>query len=165
MPDLRTEVVNGLIRMNWNHANQAWQRRRRDPLSPHALVFFYAEPPTGQPPRYELRTAARLFLAADGKRLAMLLYEMAGVIRDHLAAGRDPRTHVFSWHDPMSAHARYVGLGVSSLDTPDGSWDEMQRTAGSDMDVPGRCYARLVDGSTMLIDRPAMTEFGESHVF
>jgi hypothetical protein len=63
--------------MNWNHANQAWQRRRRDPLSPHVLVFFYAEPAGGQP-RYELRTAARLFLAADGQRLAKLLYDMTG---------------------------------------------------------------------------------------
>src|SRR5262249_38607136 len=83
LPDLRTQVVNGLIRMNWNHANQAWQRRRRDPLSPHVLVFFYTEPAGGQP-RYELRTAARLFLAADGQRLAKLLYDMTGVIHEHL---------------------------------------------------------------------------------
>ena len=164
LPDLRSQVVNGLIRMNWNHASQAWQRRRRDPLSAHVLVFFYAEPPAGQPPRCELRTAARLFLAADGKRLAMLLYDMAGVTRDHLAAGRDPRTHIFSWHDPMTPNARYVGLGVSSLDTPEGTWDEVQRTASSDMDVPGRCYARLFDGTTLLVDRLALTGFGGSHV-
>ena len=164
LPELRSQVVNALIRMNWKHASEAWQRRRRDPLSAHALVFFYAEPPTGQPPRCELRTAARLFLAADGKRLAMLLYEMVGVARDHLAAGRDPRTHIFSTHEPMSMRARYVGLGVSSLDTPAGTWDEVQRSASTDMDVPGRCYARLIDTSTMLVDRLAMTEFGVSQV-
>jgi len=165
LPDLRYQVVSGLIRLNWNHASEAWQRRRRDPLSPHVLVFFFAEPPVGLPPRCELRTAARLFLAADGQRLAVLLYEMARVARDHLAAGHDPRTHIFSWHDEMSAHARYLGLGVSSLDTPAGTWNEVQRSADSDLDLPGRCYARLVDGSTLLLDRLARNEFGASNVW
>lgn len=164
MPDLRNKTVNELIGINWNHANEAWQRRRRDPLNQHVLVFFFAEPPTGRPPRCELRTAARLFLAADGQRLALLLYEMVGVARDHLAAGRDPRTHIFSWHNPTSRHARYVGLGVSSLDTPAASWPQVQQSAGSEIDVPGRCYARLIDGSMLLVDRLAKTDFGMSNV-
>src|SRR5262249_11255682 len=114
--------------------------------------------------RCDLRTAARLFLAADGQRLAMLLYEMVPVVRDHLAAGHDPRTHVFSWHDAMTGRARYVGLGVSSLDTPAASWRQIQQSASSEMDVPGRCYARLIDESMLLVDRLARTDFGMSNV-
>src|SRR5262249_6724514 len=47
LPDLRNKVVDALIGINWNHATQAWQRRRRDPLNQHVLVFFFAEPPNG----------------------------------------------------------------------------------------------------------------------
>jgi hypothetical protein len=53
---------------------------------------------------------------------------------------------------------------VSSLDTPHGTWAEIQRRVSSDLDIPGRCYGRLIDGTTLLIDRSAMTDFGESSV-
>ena len=56
---------------------------------------------TDTPRRLTVVDIAKMY--ADGQRLAKLLYDMTGVIRDHLAAGRDLRTHVFSWHDPISA--------------------------------------------------------------
>ena len=164
LPDLRNKVVNRLTSMNWNQAVATWRRRRHDPLNPHVLVFFFAEPPTGRPARCELQVAARLFPAGDEQRLAMLLYELLPVVHDHLRAGRDPDQYLFSWHDPRSPHARYAGLGVTSLDTPAGSWEQVQKTAQSDMDVPGRCYAYLVDGSALLIDRLARQQFGEYRI-
>jgi hypothetical protein len=165
LPDLRNKVVNRLTSMNWNQAVATWQRRRRDPLNPHVLVFFFAEPPSGRPPRCELHVAARLFPAGDQQRLAMLLYELLPVVHDHLSAGRDPDQYIFSWHDQRSPYARYAGLGVTSLDTPAGSWEQVQKTAQSDMDVPGRCYAQLVDGSALLIDRLARQHFGEYRIW
>jgi len=151
--------------MNWNQAKEAWQRRRRDPLNPHVVVFFFAEPPTVWPSRCELRVAARLFLAGDEQRLALLLHDLVPVVAAHFEAGRDPDDVVFSWSDPRSALARYAGVGVSSLDTPAGSWEQVQKRVESDMDVPGRCYALLVDGSTLLVDRLARQDFGAYRVW
>jgi len=165
LPDLRNRVVNRLTSMNWNQAMATWQRRRRDPLNPHVLVFFFAEPPIGRPALCELHVAARLFPAGDQQRLAMLLYELLPVFHDHLRVGRDPDQYLFSWHDPRSPYARYAGVGVTSLDTPAGSWEQVQKTAQSDMDVPGRCYAQLVDGSVLLIDRLARRQFGEYRIW
>jgi len=165
MPDLRNKIVNKLISMNWNQTVATWQRRRRDPLNPHVLVFFFANPPSGWPARSTLRVAARLFPGGDEQRLAMLLYELTPVVRAHVTARRNLDKFVFSWADQRSPQARYVGVGVSSLDTPAGSWDEVQKSAQSDMEVPGRCYAHLVDGSMLLIDRLARRQFGECHIW
>ena len=165
LPDLRNKVVNRLHVMNGLHARQAWERRRRDPLGPHVLVFFYAEPPTGGPPRCELRTAARLFLAADEPRLPMLLYELLDVARELLEAGGDPRTEMSNWHDEMSTRATYLGVGISSLDTPAATWRQVQHAAGSELDIPGRCYARLIDGTLLLVDRLAKQDFGKVNIW
>lgn len=164
LPDFRNKVANALIELNWNQSMDLWKRRRRDPLNPHVLVFLFAEPPTGPPPRSELRIAARSFLAGDEQRLAMLLCEMVGVVGDHVQAGRDPNEYVYSWHEPMSVHARYVGVAVSSLDTPQATWAQVQRSANNEMDVPGRCYAHLYDDSKLLIDRLAKRDFGMCRV-
>ncbi|WP_203714548.1 hypothetical protein [Asanoa siamensis] len=165
LPDLRNKVVNRLVSMNWNQTVTSWGRRRRDPLGPHVLVFFFAEPPSGFPATCELRVAARLFPAGDEPRLPMLLYELGPLFKDHLTARRDPDEVLFSWSDRRSPAARYAGLGVTSLDTPDGSWEQVQKTAQSDMDVPGRCYAHLVDGSMILIDRLARQEFAQTRIW
>lgn len=160
MPDLRGQVASRLHQMSWKHAHQAWQRRRRDPIAPNALAFFFAEPPAGRPPRCELRTCIRLFLAADEPYLPRLLYEMTAVAAGHLADGGDPRVMLANSCEQMSAQAAYLGLGVSSLDTPAGSWEQHQRTASSDLDVPGRCWAVLHDGSRLVVDRLAKQDYG-----
>jgi len=160
LPDLRNKIVNRLIDMNWQHAEQAWARRRRDGIGAHVLAFFYAEPPVGMPPRCELRTCARLFLAGDEQRLAMLLYELTGVARDHVEADGDPRTEMANWCEPMSVNAVLVGVGVSSLDTPAATWEQVQQDAISDISVPGRCWVVLRDGARILVDRFAQNEFG-----
>lgn len=45
------------------------------------------------------------------------------------------------------------------------SWEQIQKTAQSDMDVPGRCYAHLIDGSALLIDRLARQHFGQCRIW
>jgi hypothetical protein len=160
LPDLRNKIVNRLIDMNGQHAEQAWARRRRDGIGAHALAFFYAEPPGGTPPRCELRTCARLFLAGDEQRLAMLLYELTGVAQDHIDARGDPRSEMANWCESMSANAVLVGVGVSSLDTPAGTWEQVQQDAISDIGVPGRCWVVLREGTRILVDRFAQNEFG-----
>jgi hypothetical protein len=165
LPDLRNKVVNRLYDMSWNQAVTAWRRRHSDPLNPHVLVFLFAEPPTGTPPRCGLRVAARVLPAGDERRLPLLLYEMVPVVRDHVRAGRDLDEFVFSWSERRSPDARRAGVGVCTLDTPAGAWDEVQRSASSDMEVPGRCYAYLADGSMLLLDRLARDHFGQCQVW
>jgi hypothetical protein len=164
LPDLRNKVVNRLLVMNGKHAGQAWQRRRRDPIGPHVITLLYAEPPTGDPPWCALHVAPRLFLASDQAGLALLLYEMSGIAKDLLRDGADPRTHLANWSDDMSAQAEYIGLGVSSLDTPSGTWAEVQNSGEQlvdELEIPGRCYARLIDGTVLLVDRYARDNFGK----
>lgn len=164
LPDLRNQVANRLHQMNWLHAQEAWARRRKDPIGAHVLAFFYAEPPHDDPPRCELRTCTRLFLIDDEQHLPRLLYEMAGVSADLLPAGGDPRTEMANTCEPMSGQAAYLGLGVSSLDTPAGAWPDAQRAAFNDMEIPGRCWALLYDGSRMIVDRFARQDYGRVEI-
>jgi hypothetical protein len=57
--------------------------------------------------------------------------------------------------DEASGNAHYIGIGVSTLDTPAGSWDDVQSAATGTADLPGRAYALLVDHTALLIDRAA----------
>ncbi len=160
--DLRNQIVDRLRRMNLLHARHAWERRHRDPLGPHGLAFFYTTPPRGRPPRCTLRTATRLFLdGAEVQDLPRLLYDLVGVARGYLHGGRfDPRTQMADRVEPMSPLASYIGIGVSTLDTPAGTWTEVRSSAGSELEVPGRCVALLVDGTMLLCDRGGERQFG-----
>lgn len=165
LPDLRNRLVHALLEANRLQADEAWGRRRRDPIGPHVVLYLYAEPPAGEPPRCELRLATRLFFAGDEPQLPMLLYKFKDRVLEHLKNGVDPRgPELSNAVQEMSPAAQYVGLAVSTLDTPAGPWDEVQRTALNDMDVPGRCYAVLTDGSRLQLDRGALAQFGEVRV-
>jgi hypothetical protein len=158
--DIRVEVVSRLRRQSVRHSQFAWERRRTDPLSPNALAFFFAEP---NRPSYEaLRTATRVFLDdAEAADLPKLLFALARQAYDGFAQtpGFDPRTHMSNRCDPMSNEAVFIGVGVSTLNTPNGQWSEVQRRAGGLFDLPGRCYARLCDGTRLLIDRGALPQY------
>lgn len=159
MPSLRHQIVNRLHELNWDHAKTAWERRRRDPIGPHAVLLFYAEPDDAR--RYALRVGCRNFFGTDEPRLAHLLHQLCDVTGGHIRHGNDLRTHVVNWCDEMTDHAVYLGVGVSSLDTPDLSWKQIQRDAYSDMDVPGRCYVTLWDATRTVIDRRSVKDFGD----
>src|SRR5439155_889309 len=98
--EIRNLVVDRLSQMNAQHALNAWEYRRKTPIGPHALAFFYLEQiEPGNPPRYATPMAARLFL--DGEDVAFLpelLYKMVGIGRRRLARGDD--------FDPLTSMAR-----------------------------------------------------------
>jgi hypothetical protein len=159
LPDLRGHVVDRLQELNWVHAQVAWERRRRDPIGPHALLLLFADP--DQVGGFGLRVGCRNFFGTDETRLAHLLHDMTTVITAHLAAGNDLRTHAANWTDSMTPQAFYLGLAVSTLDTPDLTWEQAQQDANSDMDVPGRAYVTLRDSSHLLINRASVNDFGD----
>jgi hypothetical protein len=162
--ELRSQVVRRIRFMNFRHTEHAWERRYRDPIGPHALAFLYSEPARGKPPRYTLRTATRLFLAgSEVDDLPRLLHDMAVVVGKQKPGSYDPRV-LADRTEEMSAGSFYVGLAVSSLDTPAGPWSHVrQRVAGS-IDVPGRCYALLTDDTMVLMDRGGEQKFGHFEV-
>jgi hypothetical protein len=170
--DLRNQVIERLRRMNAKHSFHAWERRNSDPLGPHGLAFFYADPqPEHQPTHYVLRSATRMFLdGSDVDDLPQLLYDLTGIAETYLKAGNlDPRSQMAQRADRMSPAAMYIGVGISSLDTyPVGShsgrWRDIAKLATGPADIPGRCFAVLVDNTMLLLDRRGRREFGAFHI-
>jgi hypothetical protein len=162
--ELRADVARRLTFMNDNHARHAWDLRRRDPLSAHGLALCYAEPVAGI--GYTLRVATRLVAGNDEwPRLPMLLRELVGVAtRRGGEDGFDPRTHMATRCEATSAHAFYVGVGVSSLDTPAGEWDDVVDRVTGPSEIPGRCYAVLADTTLIQVDRLADDDLGVVNV-
>jgi len=162
--DLRVQVVHRLQRMNAKHSLYAWDLRYSDPLGPHGLAFFYTEPDTRDPSRHVLRTATRLFLDdPDTNNLPYLLKRLADHVSDlRHRPGFDPRVQLADRAEPMSARAVYIGVGVSSLDTPTQTWAQAQRTAANPLEVAGRCYAYLVDTTMILLDRGGDRDLGRT---
>ncbi len=157
--EIRNRIVDRLTIMNSRHALNAWDLRRKTPIGPHGLAFLYADPiPGGEKPRYDVAAGTRLFL--DGEDVRDLSELLGSVIR--IASGRlergedfDPLACMVDRADTMSSEATYVGVGVSTLDTPDMSWAESQVRATGPLGVPGRCYGLLSDGTRLLVDRAA----------
>ena len=144
----------------FRHAEHAWERRHRDPIGPHALAFLYSEPPRGRPARYTLRTATRLFLAGpEVDDLAQLLVDLAKVVRRQRSGPYDARV-LADRTEAMSSAAFFVGLGVSSLDTPAGRWAQVRQRVVGAIDIPGRCYALLTDHTMLQLDRGGESQFG-----
>jgi hypothetical protein len=161
---LRRDVANRLEDAGWDHIREAWGRRR-DPLGPHALLLLYAGKPVGDPPISELHVSGRVFLAGDEPKLPHLLYDLNSIIGGHLAGGHTPHAYpISSFADPGAASADYVGLAVSSLDTPQGTWTDIQATAWTEMDIPMRGQAMLIDGSRLQVDVFGRDRFGEVQV-
>ena len=152
---LRGAVVNDLAELNWWQTKTWWQRRRSDPLHPHLLLFLFTEPSQGEADPGRLRIAARQFPEGDEPDLALLLYDLRPILAEHLREGRDPGKYIFHWQDDMSAAASYAGVAVSTLDTSEGLWKDVKRRVNNEMEVPGRFYVHLVDGTRMLVDRLA----------
>src|SRR5436305_12206081 len=110
--------------------------------------------------------AARLFL--DGEDVAFLpelLYRMVGIARRRLGRGDDfdPLAVMARKQDEMSPRAQYIGVGVSSLETPALSWTEIQQNAFGPLDIPGRGVAVLTDGTRLLLGRGDRSH-GPTHV-
>jgi hypothetical protein len=170
---IRNLVVERLLRMNARHATHAWLHRRAQPVGPHGIAFLYcaafavADP--REPARHTVAAATRLVDAADDVRDASrLLYRLTTLAQErYLLAGGgfDPRRHMTNRSDPMPDHASYIGIGLSSLDTADATWEQTQQRATGPLDIPGRCFGLLRDGTMLLLERGARDVFGEVRVF
>ncbi len=163
---LRNLSIDRLLRMNARHATHAWLQRRARPVGPHGLAFLYADQLL---PDQHADVAAATRLVDDGedvRNLPRLLYRLTTLARERYLpnGGFDPRATLANRTDPMSAAATYIGLGVSSLDTFDASWADNQRAAAGPLDLPGRCFVLLTDGSMMLVERGGRHVFGEVRV-
>jgi hypothetical protein len=164
--DLRAQVVDRMRLMNALHTQHAWYRRHSQPIGPHALAFFFAEPGSTEPPRFTLRTATRLFLdGPDVADAARLLFELCGIATGYLQRGPiDPRTQMADRCEPMAPTATFIGVGLSSLDTHTGPWWQVRATAGGPLDIPGRGLAVLADQTRIQVDRRGRDEFSAFHV-
>jgi hypothetical protein len=160
LPGLRKQVMERLTAANENHAKQLWERRRRDPISEHALLFFFTEPPDEHYPDGLLRTAVRVLPAGDPMTLPDLLSQMAAVTADHAYAGNTPAEVIFGWQEPRSEAAAYTATGVSTVGTLAQPWAQLQREASFEMHLPGRGHAVLFDRSCVLVDRHARNGWG-----
>jgi hypothetical protein len=155
-----------MVRMSAHHAAHAWRHRRDRPVAPHALGFLYADPipPAEDGWQFFTVVAATRMVNDDPavRDLPQLLYRLTALARERYLptpGGFDPAVHMTTHQDKPSGPAQYIGLGVSTLDTPAGMWDDVRaRAAGTD-EVPGRCYALLLDGTAILADRGARNSF------
>jgi hypothetical protein len=152
-----------MVRMSVRHASHAWRHRRSRPVAPHAVAFLYADPippaEPGAPPYFTVVAATRMVNDhATVRDLPRLLYRLAALARERYLptpGGFDPALHMTNHRDRASGTATYIGLGISTLDTPADTWDDIQTTSSDSQDVPGRCYALLLDHTAILIDRGA----------
>src|SRR5205823_5607507 len=64
--DIRRRAIDRMVLMSVLQADATWQRRRHDPLEPHALAFLYLQPDgRGGPYGYRLTAATKLWLRDD----------------------------------------------------------------------------------------------------
>jgi hypothetical protein len=165
MPALRSQLAVRLADANESHAGLVWDQRRRDPVSEHALLFFFAEPPSPALPDGLLRTAVRVLPAGDGMALPLLLQEMTVVAQQHEQDGNTAGKFIFGWREDRSPSAVYLGTGVSTIGSLTQSWAQLQNDAFTELQLPGRCYAVLDDGSCVLVDRHAGKQWGVADVW
>ncbi|MEV0732301.1 hypothetical protein [Polymorphospora sp. NPDC050346] len=143
--ELRNTVVDRWRKMAALHAMHALDRRHRDPISPNALAFAYREP-TGR-----IRIASRLLLAGpEADDLAPLLHRLTTIVTRH-GAGYDPRVAMSNRAERMDAKSAWLGLAVSTLDTPARAWAATDEVRTS-LEVPVRGLVRLADGTRILVD-------------
>lgn len=169
--DLRNQVTDRLRRMNGSHCLHAFDAYGgSDAIGPHGIALFYAEP-MPETRRVRLCTATRLFLdGEDAEHLPALLGAVTGAATANLerAAQRrrpwDPRhpdTGMVNRSERMSPRAEYVGVGVSTLDMPGSPWSSAAPAARSALDLPGRGYALLLDGTALVVERRSNRGFTE----
>ncbi|MFG3423243.1 hypothetical protein [Micromonospora sp. NPDC048063] len=169
-------------RANASHmiaADQAFGRR--DAVSPHAVMLFFTCDALAEPHGYKLYTATRTWpQSPDSDNLPSLLGDLREVAADNIATlGRawsplGPQGSMVNGGDmTLPAGATYVGVGVSTLDSDRGRWYQVAATlrdaaaAGrymSAFNLKGQCYAAMVDGTAMHIDRDPEARIGDNGI-
>lgn len=128
-------------------------------LGPHAIVFLYhdLEYREGLRPRDIVLASYRMFWDhPEFLQLPSVLNGMAEVASGYARQGSGfdlRRVMVHGTDEEMSASASFVGVAVSTLDTAAGNWLDLRDKIGSALDVAGRAYIALVDGTKMILER------------
>ncbi|MGS2619358.1 hypothetical protein ACVCAH_33275 [Micromonospora sp. LZ34] len=181
--DLRLQVASRLRRVNSKHCHEAFDRLgKRNALGPHGVVLFYAAPVPSMPYGYRVLIATRLFLAGpESDDLPSLLHKLASTAKGNIAraakSGRrwDPRgpdgTMVNGGDPDIPRDAKYVGVGVTTLDTDAGSWHSVATILRkqprhlarrlSMFDLSGQGIVVLSDGTTLRMVRDPHRRFGQ----
>jgi hypothetical protein len=171
---VRGRTLERALQVNAAHARNAADRLGgRDALGEHALILFSADF-TVRP--FRLSTATRLDYERSGgeslpELLASLADHAAAQLRDATRSGRrwDPRTPlegIVLRSDPVTTGTDYVGLAVSTLDTPRRAWHRAKRhvTSADGLNLPGQGFIYLNDGTGMhFLRSPQMGSRAEPH--
>jgi hypothetical protein len=160
---VRNQVVDRMVALNRNHARIAFESPGT-PICPHAVAFLYldAVPTTsahGSPTVWRKVVAASRVVpdTPDVRELPTLLFRLARLAKDRYLptpGGFDPAVHMSVYRDETVSPAEYIGIGVSTLDTTDGLWEQVCGRADDIDDLSGRAFALLADHTAILVDRP-----------
>lgn len=124
-------------------------------VGPHAIVFFYVEPPADGTRGSELRVATRLFFdTAHTTDLTVLLRGLVELAGEYAATGLDLRRQLCNRVEPMGSHARFIGVGVSTVLPVERDARAMSRADSLGLDLPYRGIALLADGTELVLDGP-----------
>jgi hypothetical protein len=162
---LRGRALDRLIAVNASHASHAADKvRTKDDLCEHAIALFSFDLTDKT---FPLSTATRLSLSDDGNtNLVEMLSSLANVAEYKVAQaaehGRrwDPRiplTGLVNRSEELPPDMVYLGIGVSTLDTPEMAWRSMKGTVDrfSGLHLRGQGYLYLDDGTAAQFVRAA----------
>jgi hypothetical protein len=172
---LRGQLVDRMIRINTSHALQAADRLgTKRAVGPHCLALFSVDS-TGD--RYQrLSTATRLILdGEDAESLPDLLRDLASRAREKIAEAhaqgrrwepRTPLTGLVLRSEEFTEDTPYIGLGVSTLDTPELLWSRarLRVTAADGLHLRGQGLIYLHDGTAVHVVRRAQMARGQHEI-
>jgi hypothetical protein len=161
---VRNQAIHRMELLSRNHARVAFESPG-PPICPHAIAFLYldtvpmpAGAGAGRMPWRKVVAATRIVPdTPDVRELSTLLFRLARLARERYLptpGGFDPAVHMSVYRDQTTGRAEYIGVGVSTLDTPDMRWEQACATAEDTDDLGGRMYVLLADHTAILIDRP-----------
>jgi hypothetical protein len=159
--DLRQQAVERMRYMNIQHAMHAWDHRYRDPIAPYGLAFLFAQP-APQRSWQTLSAATKLWLQGpESQDLPRLLFDLNNVVmREVNNPDFDVRRDMANRIDEkMQDDAWYIGLGLSSLDTHSGTWEQACTTVESHSDLPGLVRIVMIDSTMIVCDRRGLSDF------
>jgi hypothetical protein len=172
---IRGQVVDRMIRINTSHALQAADRLgTKLAVGPHCLALFSIDTIPG---RYQrLSTATRLILdGEDAESLPDLLRDLTARAREKISEAhakgrrwepRTPLTGLVLRSEEFSENTTYIGLGVSTLDTPEIPWSRArQSVTGADgLHLRGQGMIYLHDDTAVHIVRRAQMASGQHEI-
>lgn len=174
-PQVRGQIAERLIRMNTSHALAAADRLgTKTAIGPHSLALFSVDAAPGRYAR--LSTATRLVLdGEDAENLPDLLADLAARAQEKIAEGRalgqrwDPRTPLTGLvlrSEEITENMTYLGVGISTLDTPEAPWSRLKLgiSSADGLHLRGQGFIYLVDGTAVHIVRRAQMSAGHHEI-